>query len=218
MRSLEAVRLIHTACANGVSVERHAASATQERRQVMASLFSRNRRGRFPRFASLRGAARAGSKCSASTISSPARAATSTHLLDHPRFELMRHDMTFPLYVEVDEIYNLACPASPDPLPVRPGADDQDQRAWARSTCSGWPSGCKAPDPPGLDQRGLRRPGVHPQTESYWGNVNPIGPRACYDEGKRCAETLFFDYHRQHNLRHQGRAHLQYLRPAHASE
>ena len=70
----------------------------------------------------------------------------------------------------------------------------------ARSTCWAWPSACKAQDPAGLDQRGLRRPGVHPQTEDYWGHVNPIGPRSCYDEGKRCAETLFFDYHRQHKL------------------
>ena len=123
------------------------------------------------------------------------------HLLGNPHFELMRHDVTFPLYVEVDEIYNLACPASPDPLPARSGADDQDQRA-RRDQHAG----------PGQAREGARSsrprpsevygdPHVHPQTEDYWGNVNPIGPRSCYDEGKRCAETLFFDYHRQHGLR-----------------
>ena len=111
----------------------------------------------------------------------------------------MRHDVTFPLYVEVDEIYNLACPASPDPLPARPGADDQDQRA-RRDQHAGPRQAGQGADPAGLDQRGLRRPEVHPQTEDYWGHVNPIGIRACYDEGKRCAETLFFDYRRQHDL------------------
>jgi UDP-glucuronate decarboxylase len=121
------------------------------------------------------------------------------HLHSHPRFEFMRHDVTFPLYVEVDEIYNLACPGLADPLPARPGADDQDLRAW-RDQHAGPRQAPEMQDLPGLDQRGLRRSVVHPQTEDYWGNVNPVGPRSCYDEGKRCAETLFFDYWRQHGL------------------
>jgi UDP-glucuronate decarboxylase len=121
------------------------------------------------------------------------------HLHNHPRFELMRHDITFPLYVEVDEIYNLACPASPihyqhDPV----------------QTTKTSVHGC-------INMLGLAKrlkcrilqastsevygdPAMHPQREEYWGNVNPIGPRSCYDEGKRCAETLLFDYHRQHGL------------------
>ena len=122
------------------------------------------------------------------------------HLLDHPRFELLRHDITFPLYVEVDQIYNLACPASPVHY----------QRSPTQTT--------KTSVHGAINMLGLARrvgarilqastsevygdPGVHPQTEDYWGNVNPVGPRACYDEGKRCAETLFFDYWRQHRLR-----------------
>ncbi len=121
------------------------------------------------------------------------------HLLGHKRFELVRHDVTFPLYVEVDEIYNLACPASPvhyqhDPIQT------------TKTSVSG------AINMLGLAKRLKCRifqastsevygdPAVHPQTENYWGNVNPIGPRSCYDEGKRCAETLFFDYHRQLKL------------------
>jgi UDP-glucuronate decarboxylase len=121
-------------------------------------------------------------------------------LLDHPHFELLRHDVTFPLYVEVDEIYNLACPASPihyqhDPVQTTKtsvhGAINMlglAKRTGAKilqastSECYGDPQ-------------------VHPQTEDYWGHVNPIGIRSCYDEGKRCAETLFFDYYRQHKLR-----------------
>lgn len=122
------------------------------------------------------------------------------HLLDHRKFELIRHDITFPLYIEVDEIYNLACPASPihyqyDPVQT------------AKTSVHG------AINMLGLAKRVRARilqastsevygdPVVHPQTEEYWGNVNPIGPRSCYDEGKRCAETLFFDYYRQHRLR-----------------
>jgi UDP-glucuronate decarboxylase len=122
-----------------------------------------------------------------------------THLLSHPRFELIRHDVTFPIYLEVDEIYNLACAASPvhyqfDPVQT------------TKSSVHG------AINMLGLAKRTRARilqastsevygdPEVHPQREDYWGKVNPIGPRACYDEGKRCAETLFFDYRRQHNL------------------
>jgi UDP-glucuronate decarboxylase len=121
------------------------------------------------------------------------------HLLDNPHFELMRHDVTFPLYVEVDEIYNLACPASPIHY-------QHDPVQTTKTSVHG------AINMLGLAKRTGARifqastsevygdPEVHPQEESYWGHVNPIGPRSCYDEGKRCAETLFFDYQRQHNL------------------
>jgi UDP-glucuronate decarboxylase len=120
-------------------------------------------------------------------------------VLGHPRFEFMRHDVTFPLYVEVDEIYNLACPASP----VR---YQHDPVQTTKTSVHG------AINMLGLAKRLKCRilqastseiygdPESHPQTEDYWGHVNPIGPRSCYDEGKRCAETLFFDYHRQHGL------------------
>lgn len=121
------------------------------------------------------------------------------HLLTEPAFELMRHDVTFPLYVEVDRIYNLACPASPVHY-------QHDPVQTTKTSVHG------AINMLGLAKRtGARifqastsevygNPQVHPQTEEYWGHVNPIGPRSCYDEGKRCAETLFFDYHRQHGL------------------
>jgi UDP-glucuronate decarboxylase len=120
-------------------------------------------------------------------------------LLSNPLFEFMRHDVTFPLYVEVDQIFNMACPASPihyqyDPVQTTKtsvhGAINMlglakrlDARIFQASTSEVYGD-----------------PTQHPQKESYWGNVNPIGPRSCYDEGKRCAETLFFDYFRQHNL------------------
>jgi UDP-glucuronate decarboxylase len=122
-----------------------------------------------------------------------------THLLEHPNFELMRHDVTFPLYVEVDQIYNMACPASPVHY-------QRDPVQTTKTSVHG------AINMLGLAKRTGARilqastsevygdPEVHPQTESYWGNVNPIGIRSCYDEGKRCAETLFFDYRRQHNM------------------
>jgi UDP-glucuronate decarboxylase len=121
------------------------------------------------------------------------------HLLPNPHFELLRHDITFPLYVEVDEIYNLACPASPIHY-------QHDPVQTTKTSVHG------AINMLGLAKRVRARifqastsevygdPHVHPQPEQYWGNVNPIGPRACYDEGKRCAETLFFDYYRQHGL------------------
>lgn len=121
------------------------------------------------------------------------------HLLTHPRFELMRHDVTMPLFVEIDQIYNLACPASPvhyqyDPVQTTKtsvhGAINMlglAKRTGARILQASTSEVYGDPD-------------VHPQQEDYWGNVNPIGPRSCYDEGKRCAETLFFDYHRQHQL------------------
>src|SRR5262249_47095 len=120
-------------------------------------------------------------------------------LQDYRDFELIRHDVTFPLYVEVDEIYNLACPASPIHY-------QHDPVQTTKTSVHG-----------GINMLGLAKrlrckifqastseiygdPGIHPQTEEYWGHVNPIGPRSCYDEGKRCAETLFFDYRRQHGL------------------
>ncbi len=121
------------------------------------------------------------------------------HLRDHRLFEFMRHDITFPLFVEVDEIYNLACPASPVHY-------QHDPVQTTKTSVHG------AINMLGLAKRlGIKilqastsevygDPAVHPQTEDYWGHVNPIGPRSCYDEGKRCAETLFFDYHRQHGL------------------
>jgi len=121
------------------------------------------------------------------------------HLLEHPNFELMRHDVTFPLYVEVERIYNLACPASPIHY-------QRDPVQTTKTIVHG------AINMLGLAKRTRARilqastsevygdPELHPQPESYWGNVNPIGVRSCYDEGKRCAETLFFDYRRQHNM------------------
>ena len=119
------------------------------------------------------------------------------HLFGKPNFELMRHDVTFPLYVEVDRIYNLACPASPVHYQYNPVQTTKTSVHGAINML-------------GLAKRTNARilqfstsevygdPQIHPQTEDYWGNVNPIGPRSCYDEGKRCAETLFFDYHRQY--------------------
>jgi len=121
------------------------------------------------------------------------------HLFGNPRFELIRHDVTFPLYIEVDQIFNLACPASPVHY-------QHDPVQTTKTSVHG------AINMLGLAKRLRARifqastsevygdPAIHPQTESYWGNVNPIGYRSCYDEGKRCAETLFFDYHRQHHL------------------
>lgn len=121
------------------------------------------------------------------------------HLHNHPRFEFMRHDVTFPLHVEVDEIYNLACPASPvhyqyDPIQTTKtsvhGAINMLGLA-KRLNCRIFQASTSEV---------YGDPSVHPQIEDYWGNVNPIGPRSCYDEGKRCAETLFFDYNRQHGI------------------
>jgi UDP-glucuronate decarboxylase len=122
------------------------------------------------------------------------------HLLDHPRFELQRHDVTFPLYVEVDEIYNLACPASPVHYQFDPVQTTKTSVVGAINML-GLAKRTKAKVLQASTSEVYGDPSVHPQPEAYWGNVNPIGPRACYDEGKRCAETLFFDYHRQHQLR-----------------
>jgi UDP-glucuronate decarboxylase len=121
-------------------------------------------------------------------------------LLENPYFEVMRHDICFPLFVEVDEIYNLACPASPihyqfDPVQTIKTA------VHGAINMLGLAKRLKAKILQASTSEVYGDPIVHPQTENYWGNVNPIGIRSCYDEGKRCAETLFFDYHRQHNLR-----------------
>jgi len=122
------------------------------------------------------------------------------HLVDNKRFELMRHDVTFPLYVEVDDVYNMACPASPihyrrDPVQTTKTA------VHGAINMLGLAKRVKARILQASTSEVYGDPQVHPQTEEYWGNVNAIGPRACYDEGKRCAETLFFDYYRQHRLR-----------------
>ena len=118
------------------------------------------------------------------------------HLIDNPRFELLRHDITFPLYVEVDEIYNLACPASPIHYQFDPVQTTKTSVIGAINML-GLAKRVKAKVFQASTSEIYGDAQVHPQSEEYWGNVNPIGPRACYDEGKRCAETLFFDYHRQ---------------------
>lgn len=121
------------------------------------------------------------------------------HLLENRRFELMRHDVTFPLYVEVDAIYNLACPASPVHYQHDPVQTTKTSVLGAINML-GLAKRLKIPILQASTSEVYGDPEVHPQTESYWGRVNPIGFRSCYDEGKRCAETLFFDYHRQHHL------------------
>ena len=122
------------------------------------------------------------------------------HLLPNPKFELMRHDVTFPLYVEVDEIYNLACPASPVHYQFDPVQTTKTSVHGAINML-GLAKRLKAKILQASTSEVYGDPQVHPQPERYWGHVNPIGIRSCYDEGKRCAETLFFDYHRQHQLR-----------------
>ena len=122
-----------------------------------------------------------------------------SHLLNNPNFEVLRHDVCFPLFVEVDEIYNLACPASPvhyqhDPVQTTKTSVHGD------INMLGLAKRLKAKIFQASTSEVYGDPAIHPQTEDYWGNVNPIGFRSCYDEGKRCAETLFFDYYRQHNL------------------
>ncbi len=121
------------------------------------------------------------------------------HLVDAPFFELLRHDITFPLYVEVDEIYNLACPASPIHYQNNP-VQTTKVNVHGSINMLGLAKRLKAKILQASTSEVYGDPVVHPQNESYWGNVNPIGPRACYDEGKRCAETLFFDYYRQYRL------------------
>ncbi len=122
------------------------------------------------------------------------------HQLDNPYFELIRHDVTFPLYVEVDEIYNLACPASPIHYQNDPVQTTKTSVHGAINML-GLAKRLNAKIFQASTSEVYGDPQVHPQTEDYWGNVNPIGLRSCYDEGKRCAETLFFDYQRQHNIR-----------------
>ncbi|MFT5329576.1 MAG: UDP-glucuronate decarboxylase [Parasphingorhabdus sp.] len=121
------------------------------------------------------------------------------HLAGHPRFEFIRHDVCFPLYVEVDQIYNLACPASPIHYQFDPVQTTKTNVSGAINML-GLAKRVKARIFQASTSEIYGDPSVHPQPESYWGNVNTIGPRACYDEGKRCAETLFFDYHRQHDI------------------
>jgi len=121
------------------------------------------------------------------------------HLFDNRMFEFMRHDITWPLYVEVDQIYNLACPASPVHYQFDPVQTTKTSVHGAINML-GLAKRLKVRILQASTSEVYGDPTEHPQTEAYWGNVNPIGPRACYDEGKRCAETLFFDYHRQHNL------------------
>ena len=121
------------------------------------------------------------------------------HLLENPRFELMRHDVTFPLFVEIDEIYNLACPASPVHYQFDPVQTTKTSVHGAINML-GLAKRVKARIFQASTSEVYGDPQIHPQTEDYWGHVNPIGFRSCYDEGKRCAETLFFDYRRQHNL------------------
>ena len=123
-----------------------------------------------------------------------------SHLVGNPHFELMRHDVTFPLYVEVDEIYNLACPASPIHYQWDPVQTTKTSVHGAINML-GLAKRTKAKIFQASTSEVYGDPEIHPQQESYWGHVNPIGLRSCYDEGKRCAETLFFDYHRQHRLR-----------------
>lgn len=122
------------------------------------------------------------------------------HLLTDPNFEALRHDVTFPLYVEVDQIYNLACPASPVHYQHDPVQTTKTSVMGAINML-GLAKRLKVPVLQASTSEVYGDPSVHPQQEAYWGNVNPIGPRACYDEGKRCAETLFFDYFRQHRVR-----------------
>lgn len=128
------------------------------------------------------------------------RRANIAHMISNPMFEVLRHDVCFPLYIEVDEIYNLACPASPIHYQFDPVQTTKTSVHGAINML-GLAKRVKAKIFQASTSEVYGDPSVHPQDESYWGNVNPIGSRSCYDEGKRCAETLFFDYHRQHDLR-----------------
>ncbi len=128
------------------------------------------------------------------------RRANIAHLVSNPMFEVLRHDICFPLYVEVDEIYNLACPASPIHYQFDPVQTTKTSVHGAINML-GLAKRVKAKILQASTSEIYGDPAIHPQDESYWGNVNPIGLRSCYDEGKRCAETLFFDYYRQHNLK-----------------
>ena len=121
------------------------------------------------------------------------------HLLGHKRFELIRHDITLPIYIEVDQIYNLACPASPIHYQYNP-VHTTKTNVHGSINVLGLAKRLSVPVLQASTSEVYGDPLIHPQTEDYWGNVNPIGPRSCYDEGKRCAETLFFDYRHQHNI------------------
>ena len=121
------------------------------------------------------------------------------HLLNDTKFEIIRHDITFPIYLEVDQIYNLACPASPIHYQYDP-VQTTKTNVHGAINILGMAKRLNAKVFQASTSEIYGDPVQHPQKESYWGNVNPIGPRSCYDEGKRCAETLFFDYHRQHNV------------------
>lgn len=121
------------------------------------------------------------------------------HLINHPNFELIRHDITFPLYVEIDKIYNFACPASPVHYQHDP-VQTLKTNVHGAINMLGLAKRTQAKILQASTSEVYGDPNIHPQTESYWGNVNPIGVRSCYDEGKRCVETLFFDYYRQHNV------------------
>ena len=123
-----------------------------------------------------------------------------SHLIGNPFFEFIRHDITFPLYIEVDEIYNLACPASPIHYQYDP-VQTTKTSVHGSINMLGLAKRTNAKILLASTSEVYGDPSIHPQTEDYWGNVNPIGPRSCYDEGKRCAETLFFDYHREFNLK-----------------
>jgi len=127
------------------------------------------------------------------------RRANIAHLINNPYFEVLRHDITFPLYIEVDEIYNLACPASPIHYQFDP-VQTTKTSVHGSINMLGLAKRLKIKILQASTSEVYGDPTIHPQPESYWGNVNPIGLRSCYDEGKRCAETLFFDYHRQHKL------------------
>ena len=138
------------------------------------------------------------------------------HLLGKPNFELIRHDVTQPILLEVDEIYNLACPAAPGHYQYNPIKTMKTSVLGAINVL-GMAKRCRAKVLQASTSEVYGDPEVHPQPESYRGSVNPIGPRACYDEGKRAAETLFMDYHRMNKRQHPHRADLQHLRPADAS-
>ena len=139
------------------------------------------------------------------------------HLLNKPNFELIRHDVTFPLYIEVDQIFNLACPASPIHYQWDPVQTTKTSVHGAINML-GLAKRVRATILQASTSEVYGDPRSASADEEYWGRVNPIGPRSCYDEGKRCAETLFFDYLPTAQIGDQGRADLQYLRPAHASE
>ena len=139
-------------------------------------------------------------RCFASIITIPGARQNIEHLLTNPRFEVMRHDITLSLYVEVDEIYNLACPASPVHYQFDP-VQTLKTSVHGAINMLGLAKRIKAKIFQASTSEVYGDPHIHPQPESYWGHVNPLGPRACYDEGKRAAETLFFDYHRQHGVR-----------------